>query len=58
MRPYVQLREEPDYEALQEVLEAAALESPEAGRVFYLAVPPRAYASIAEWIHTKVRAVD
>lgn len=55
--PYFQLRGEKHYAALDAAVRAATAASgqAEAGRIFYLSVPPKFYGSIAELIHKHAR---
>lgn len=55
VRPYVQLKRDEDYRLLSEIIERDVRKSCSAGRLFYLAVPPSAYASIARAIHESAR---
>lgn len=55
--PYVQLRSEENYQALGESMtkNQDAANEEEAGRLFYLSVPPKFFGSIAEYINQHLR---
>ena len=60
IHPYSQLKREEHWEALGKTLaEAHADDKPgEAGRLLYPSIPPRAYATVAEYINKYLRPSD